>query len=291
MNPSQNPSEPEEEKPVPRSGRAWREHRPVVAYTALPRRRRKNKRYAWLIPVAAVLGVMAVIGLVLLVTYPSQTPTPGADFVVPSSESQLTLSGADRDMDATLQAVTDLKAGTDQPPMSALPDTVKAQILDGTRIFFSLPVVASPDNIGAQFRVDLNGLTYSVYELTKAPLAVVLPLRAGDEIDVTCVSVPPGKGSLVAVFDTVLNPVQITSLAVGQKLGLRVNVGAAGTNYDWFQQGAKAGTPLAQYGLGHMYQYGLGVPQDTGQALDWYRKAAAQNYPDARTQLQKLGAP
>ncbi len=36
---------------------------------------------------------------------------------------------------------------------------------------------------------------------------------------------------------------------------------------------AKQGSPKAQLFLGHMYRYGLGVPQDYAKALLWYRMA------------------
>jgi TPR repeat protein len=37
---------------------------------------------------------------------------------------------------------------------------------------------------------------------------------------------------------------------------------------------AEQGDPVAQYGIGHMYRYGLGVPQDYAEAVKWYRLVA-----------------
>jgi len=44
---------------------------------------------------------------------------------------------------------------------------------------------------------------------------------------------------------------------------------------------ANAGDARAQYSLGYLYQFGLGVPMDLFKAKEWYEKAAAQNNADA----------
>ena len=49
---------------------------------------------------------------------------------------------------------------------------------------------------------------------------------------------------------------------------------------DW-QKSAEAGDARSQYGLGYLYQFGLGTDADNTQAKAWYEKAAAQNEPDA----------
>ena len=45
---------------------------------------------------------------------------------------------------------------------------------------------------------------------------------------------------------------------------------------------AEAGSPSAQYNLGHLYRLGKGVPQDITEAVKWYRKAAAQGHARAQ---------
>lgn len=45
---------------------------------------------------------------------------------------------------------------------------------------------------------------------------------------------------------------------------------------------AEHGNAGAQNGLGRLYLYGLGVPQDTEKAITWLRKAAGLNYPNAQ---------
>ncbi len=44
----------------------------------------------------------------------------------------------------------------------------------------------------------------------------------------------------------------------------------------WYRLAAEQGYAPAQFNLGFLYDKGLGVPQDYAQARDWYRKAAAQ---------------
>ncbi len=44
---------------------------------------------------------------------------------------------------------------------------------------------------------------------------------------------------------------------------------------------AAAGDADAQFNLGQAYKLGRGVPADQAQATDWFRKAAAQNHPQA----------
>ena len=51
---------------------------------------------------------------------------------------------------------------------------------------------------------------------------------------------------------------------------------------------AEAGDGAAQMGLGDMYRLGRGVPQNLGQAVQWYGKAAGQNLPEAQYQLGLL---
>jgi TPR repeat protein len=40
--------------------------------------------------------------------------------------------------------------------------------------------------------------------------------------------------------------------------------------------------------LGYIYQHGLGVAQDNGQARQWYEKATAKGNTTARASLEKL---
>lgn len=48
---------------------------------------------------------------------------------------------------------------------------------------------------------------------------------------------------------------------------------------------AQRGDAHAQYNLGLMYDQGHGVPQDDGEAVTWYRKAAAQGLAEAQSSL------
>lgn len=48
---------------------------------------------------------------------------------------------------------------------------------------------------------------------------------------------------------------------------------------------AKSNNPVAMYNLGHLYNYGLGVPRDDVQAATWYSKAANFGSMSARNSL------
>ena len=52
-----------------------------------------------------------------------------------------------------------------------------------------------------------------------------------------------------------------------------------------FRKAAKRGDVRAQYGLGLLYAYGYGVPEDKEEAAKWIRKAAKQGQTDAQYNL------
>jgi TPR repeat protein len=54
---------------------------------------------------------------------------------------------------------------------------------------------------------------------------------------------------------------------------------------NWFRKAGEQGDDWAQTNLGVMYEYGRGVPQDYETALNWYRKAGEQGYAWAQTNL------
>ena len=47
---------------------------------------------------------------------------------------------------------------------------------------------------------------------------------------------------------------------------------------DWYRKSAAQGDPEGEYGLGRMLAQGEGVPRDVGEALRWYRQAAGRNH-------------
>ncbi len=51
---------------------------------------------------------------------------------------------------------------------------------------------------------------------------------------------------------------------------------------------AEAGNSEAQYALGYMYYYGLGIAKDQDIARSWIQKAAQQKYPPAITALHEM---
>lgn len=57
----------------------------------------------------------------------------------------------------------------------------------------------------------------------------------------------------------------------------------------WFRLAATQGNAYGQNYLGYLYENGLGVPQNVSQAIEWYRKAAAQGEPTSQANLKRLG--
>ena len=53
----------------------------------------------------------------------------------------------------------------------------------------------------------------------------------------------------------------------------------------WYRKAAEQGQIVAQYNLAVMYGEGLGIPQNSAEAVIWYRKAAERGLPDAQVQL------
>jgi hypothetical protein len=58
-----------------------------------------------------------------------------------------------------------------------------------------------------------------------------------------------------------------------------------GQAMQWYRQAAEQGFAQAQHNLGFMYANGQGVPQDYGQAVQWYRRAAEQGHAGAQVNL------
>lgn len=56
----------------------------------------------------------------------------------------------------------------------------------------------------------------------------------------------------------------------------------------WFRKAAKQGYALAQFYMGKIYDYGLGVPRDGFEAAKWYRKAAEKGSLEAKFSLGVL---
>ena len=57
---------------------------------------------------------------------------------------------------------------------------------------------------------------------------------------------------------------------------------------DRYHRDAKQGNAMAQYNLGDIYYYGMGVDQDPKAAIQWYHKAANQGYVKAQYALGKI---
>jgi soluble lytic murein transglycosylase-like protein len=56
----------------------------------------------------------------------------------------------------------------------------------------------------------------------------------------------------------------------------------------WITKASEQGHVIAQYNLGHMYEYGDAAPQDYKQAFFWYTKAAEKGYYFAKEDRDKM---
>ena len=56
-------------------------------------------------------------------------------------------------------------------------------------------------------------------------------------------------------------------------------------SFDAAEKGAKQGKPLAQFNLGLMYYKGRGTAQDYTKAVNWWRRAAEQDFAEALNNL------
>ncbi len=68
-------------------------------------------------------------------------------------------------------------------------------------------------------------------------------------------------------------------------LGIAQNYGEA---TEWYRKAAELGFATAQYHLGVLYEIGEGVGRDYARAAEWYRLAADQGYIPAQSNLGKL---
>jgi len=57
------------------------------------------------------------------------------------------------------------------------------------------------------------------------------------------------------------------------------------TAVKWFTKAAEQGNDDAQFFLGHMYRFGKGVPEDDTTAVKWFTKAAEQGNAEAQANL------
>lgn len=57
----------------------------------------------------------------------------------------------------------------------------------------------------------------------------------------------------------------------------------------WYQKGVGTGDRFALYCLGHAHEFGLGFKRDRAEAVQLYRKSAAQGFAPAADRLKTLG--
>lgn len=281
-------------------------------YSEPPRRTPEKPKRPWLVGLVAA-ALIGVGGVGVYHFMGAATQSASVMSTATHTSGSLTLSGADVDEAATAQAVAAITSGRDDPLIASLSPQQKQEIVSGQRKFYKLPFMpragtraqtapAPPPSVSQvkqpppseraagrdRIQIALNGVIYATYDMTNQPYTLDVPLKFGDFTTLSCLELAPGESSVTVGVGTVLNPIEAT-LRQGQSVNFSVVQNAHVQDYTWFENQARQGNAVAEYGLGHMYQYGLGVPQDVHQAVYWYRQAANQNYRDAEARLAELG--
>ena len=90
----------------------------------------------------------------------------------------------------------------------------------------------------------------------------------------------------IAPAATLVLIVSALACSAGYEAGLAAyESGDYGEAFHLWEPLAQAGDARAQYGLGYMYDKGLGLPQDVERAVDWYLKAAEGGHAEAQYDL------
>jgi hypothetical protein len=190
------------------------------AYVPLPNLQSQPPRK----PNKTLRGFVIAVALALVLgagsLYYHYEPPIFTNHVQQANGLHLTLSAADLDKNTTMQAIGALKNGTNIPLISTLSDLAKTELLNGKRQFYQIPVLAKQkDELrqGDRIRVAFNGILYGEYDLGQVPATLTLPLKLGDTVTITCLSVSEGKQSLSFEMNTQLNPVETDPLKPGEQ--------------------------------------------------------------------------
>ena len=104
------------------------------------------------------------------------------------------------------------------------------------------------------------------------------------------------RGACLLIFAAVLGALLAALISIGAKAGPFEDFAIAFDAGDYQRAArllepiAKKGDARAQFRLGYLYEFGLGVRQDYGQAMLWYRKAADQGDANGQYNLGHLYA-
>ncbi len=209
----------------------------------------------------------------------SPAPEPGG--LAPASPDRGTLVAfAARDGQIALDG-----AGGNSPFASALVDKLPVPGLEISLMF-------------RQVRDDVLSRTQNLQEphtygsLSGVPFYLAGPAKGQDrlpEIDPVAAwaSLRPQEEEQLAALATQGDTRSMVGLAYR-----RLN--AAGGDFrpaeavELFSRAAAAGSPVAEFELGKLYEKGIGVDPDPAKALELYRRSAAQEFPDALNDLGYL---
>lgn len=143
------------------------------------------------------------------------------------------------------------------------------------------------------------GNSISAGNPASAPMASPQPPASkGDEMyqrAMAALSAPSGKRDTAGALKLLNQAVAEGCVAAGYKLGELALKGEVGFKGDpkvaaqWFKWAADRGNADAQTQLGILYQTGLGVELNLGQARAWFEKAAQQGHAEAAALLNTIG--
>jgi hypothetical protein len=143
---------------------------------------------------------------------------------------------------------------------------------------------------GGRIRVDINGVPYADYNIENDLSNISIPIKNGDSIGVTCLSL--NSGSRFVSFHVVCNvgPIDSGPLYEGERKAWTISTGSSDYTKElpWLRLEAEKGNPVAEDALGYIYQHGLGVMKNTSEAVIWYKRSADHGNINALERLKNL---
>ena len=238
----------------------------------------------------AVAACLIIAGLCALMIH-YQQPT----FLTANAEQTITLSQPEVDLVKNIEVIDAINHNRSSPEIGSLSEKIKDELLSGEIQIYELPIqLTTTDSSQATgtIKIDFNGVMYCEYNLDKSLVTLPIPLKKGDQVGVTCVSMKEGKTVLNLKIATSLNPIESRPLRLGERQVWIVGHDCHpdfNKSFAWYQEQAEQGNVTAEEGLGHMYENGIGVSKDLSQAVHWYQKAATNGSVHAQNVLHQLG--
>ena len=252
----------------------------------------------------AVLGALLVVGGALFIFsdskhgVPDGTQDPPGNVVVPAAvPATAPPVAAARTVDSGIVSIGSLPAGARVTLNGKAVTDRQLTLLPGK---YQLVATAPGFKTATQRVAVVAGQTFSwapTMEVAKVVASAPAPVRATTSPQTVprptsapnCLNAYSDKNYPAALLACTReanagNQQAQRNLAVIYDQGLGVNKDA-GQAAIWFRKAAETGNRDAAFQLASMYEQGRGVPKDQKQALDWYRKAALLGDADSQVKL------